>query len=158
MRDAAVLLTKVLIVLLFAVLLVGQVWIVPAMAEDAASTAPEFAGLRVPGIVLTVLLLVCVQIVLVCVWRLLSLVDRDEIFQPRAFGWVNAIIIAVLAAVVLVIAGMILIDRAQAGSPFVLICGILAIIVGLGIALVVVVLKELLRQAAQLEQDMSEVV
>ena len=151
MRDAAVLLTKVLIVLLFAVLLVGQVWIVPAMAEDAASTAPEFAGLRVPGIVLTVLLLVCV-------WRLLSLVDRDEIFQPRAFGWVNAIIIAVLAAVVLVIAGMILIDRAQAGSPFVLICGILAIIVGLGIALVVVVLKELLRQAAQLEQDMSEVV
>ncbi|WEG09679.1 DUF2975 domain-containing protein [Microbacterium horticulturae] len=158
MRDAAVLLTRVFIVLLFAALLVGQVWVVPSIAGDTASTAPEFAGLRVPGIVLTVLLLVCVQVVLVCVWRLLSLVDRDEIFQPRAFGWVNTIVIAVLAAVVLVIVGMVLIDRAQAGTPLVLIGGVLAIIVGLGIALVVVVLKELLRQAVQLEQDLSEVV
>ena len=158
MRDAAILLTKLLIVAFFAVLLLCQIWLIPTMAADTASSAPEVAGLRVPGIVLTVLLLACVQTVLICVWRLLVMVDDDSIFQPAAFRWVDVITWAVLAAVVLVIVGLIVIDRAQAGTPLVLIGGILAIIVGMGIALVVVVLKELLRQAVQLEQDMSEVV
>lgn len=158
MRDVAVLLTKVLIVVLFAALLVCQIVLLPTLAADTVAYSPEFAGLQVPGVVLTVLLLVCVEAVLVCVWRLLSMVAEDSIFARAAFGWVNAIIIAVLVAVVLVIVGMILIDRAGAGTPLALIGGILAIIVGLGIALVVVVLKELLRQAVQLEQDMSEVV
>jgi len=158
MRDAAILLTKALIVVLFAALLVCQTVLVPTLAGNAAAYAPEFAGLQVPGIVLTVLLLACVEVVLVCVWRLLSMVAEDSIFARAAFRWVDVIIIAVLAAVVLVIVGMILIDRAGAGTPLALVGGILAIIVGLGIALLVVVLKELLRQAVQLEQDMSEVV
>ncbi|QAY60483.1 DUF2975 domain-containing protein [Microbacterium protaetiae] len=158
MRDVAVILTKALIVVLFAALLVCQIVLLPVLAGDVAHDAPEFAGLQVPGVVLTVLLLVCVEVMLVCVWRLLSMVAEDSIFRPAAFRWVDAIIIAVLVAVVLVVAGMILIDRAGAGTPVALIGGILAIIVGLGIALVVVVLRELLRQAVQLEQDMSEVV
>lgn len=158
MRDAAVLLTKVLIVLFFAALVVCQIWLLPMIARDSAMSAPEFAGLQIPGVVVTIALLVCVEVVLVCVWRLLSMVAEESIFTSAAFRWVDVIIISVLVAVILVIVGMIVIDRAGAGTPLALIGGVFAIIVGAGIALVVVVLKELLRQATQLEHDMSEVV
>lgn len=158
MSDMAVVPLKVLIGVFLAALLGCQIWLIPAFAHDTVLYAPEFAGLEVPGIVMAVALLVCVQIVLVCLWRLLSMVVADSIFGGSAFRWVDVILGAVLTAVALIVAGLVVIDRAQAGTPLLGVAGVLAVVAGLGVALVIVVLKGLLRKAVQLEHDLSEVV
>ncbi len=38
--------------------------------------------------------LLCVQVVIVAIWRLLGLVRTDRIFSRQAFGWVDAIVAA----------------------------------------------------------------
>ncbi|WES63953.1 DUF2975 domain-containing protein [Microbacter sp. GSS18] len=150
--------TKALIVLLFAAVAACQLWVVPQIAAGFAAAAPEFAALELPGVLMVGALLLCVQVVLVCVWRLLTLAARESIFDAAAFRWVDAIIATVVIAGVLIVAGMVVIDRAQAGSPFILITGIIALITVAGLALVVVVMRGLLRQATLLRQEMAEVV
>ncbi|QKJ19713.1 DUF2975 domain-containing protein [Microbacterium hominis] len=158
MRGLLVLVTKILIVVLFAALLACQVWVVPAVAGGFARTAPEFAALEVPGILLIGALLLCVQVVLACVWRLLTLTARERIFDDAAFRWVDAIIVTVVAADALIVVGLAVLNGARAGSPIIGVTGIIAVIVATGIALVVVVLRGLLRQATRLTQEMAEVV
>ena len=95
---------------------------------------------------------------LVCLWRLLTMVADREIFAGRAFAWVDAIIVAIAAAVALVIIGSVVLSAAQAGSPITLILAVLAVIGGTCAALVVGVMRSLLRRATALEREMSEVV
>lgn len=158
MRGAVIPVTKALIVLLFAAVVACQLWVVPQIAAAFAAAAPEFAALELPGVLMVGALLLCVQVVLVCVWRLLTLAARESIFDAAAFRWVDAIIATVVIAGVLIVAGMVVIGRAQAGSPFILLTGIIALIAVAGLALVVVVMRGLLRQATLLQQEMAEVV
>lgn len=149
---------KLMIALLLLALLACQLWVIPTMAGEMAVIAPEFAHLRIPGLVMTTTLVACVELVLVSVWRLLSLISGDRIFDRAAFTWVNLIIGAVVAAVLLVALGMMVIDRAGAGGPMIAITGTLTVLTGAGLALVVGVLRGLLLQAAQLHDDLAEVV
>jgi len=158
MRSPLIAVTKALIVVLFASVAVCQVWAVPTIAAGIARTAPEFAHLEAPGVVLVGALLACAQVVLVCVWRLLTLVSRDSVFDAHSFRWVDAIIAAVGAAGVIVVVGMAVIGEAQAGSPFLALTGTIALITIVGLALVILVMRKLLRQATVLRQDMAEVV
>lgn len=158
MRDAVIVATKALIVLLFAVVLLCQVWAVPEIAASFARSAPEFAALRLPGVLMVGALLVCVEVVLVCVWRLLSLTAQNEIFDEAAFRWVDAVIAAVGAAWLLIIAGLAVLWQAGAGGPAIALAGLLALITAAGLALVVVVMRGLLRSATALRREMSEVV
>ncbi|MEV8271722.1 DUF2975 domain-containing protein [Microbacterium sp. NPDC077184] len=150
--------TKVLIVVLFAAVAACQLWVVPQIAAAVAQAVPEYAALEMPGVLMVGALLLCVQVVLVCVWRLLTLAARETIFDEAAFRWVDAIIVTVVIAGLLIAAGMVVIDRAQAGSPFVALTGLIALIAVAGLALVVVVMRGLLRQATALRQEMAEVV
>nr|WP_260149091.1 DUF2975 domain-containing protein [Microbacterium endophyticum] len=150
--------TKVLIGLLFSAVVACQLWVVPQIASAFALLTPEFAALETPGLLMVGALLLCVQAVLVCVWRLLSLAAREAIFDDAAFRWVDAIIVSIVVAGILIISGMILIERAQAGSPFIALVGVIALIVVVGLALVVGVMRRLLRQATQLRREMAEVV
>ena len=96
--------------------------------------------------------------VLVCVWRLLTLVRADSIFTPRAFVWVDVSLGAVVFATVLVVATLGFLLTAPAGSPSIVLLCLLGIVVGAGLSLLLVVLRGLLRKASQLEHDLSEVV
>ncbi|MCR2783658.1 MULTISPECIES: DUF2975 domain-containing protein [unclassified Microbacterium] len=158
MRSPLVAVTKALIVVLCATVVACQVWMVPMIAAGFATTAPEFAHLETPGIVLVGALLACGEVVLVSVWRLLTFVSRDSVFDAHSFRWVDAIIAAVAAAGVIVVVGMTVIGDAQAGSPFLALTGTIALVTIVGLALVVLVMRRLLRQATALRQEMAEVV
>jgi len=158
MSSVTITLAKALIAMLFVALLAIQFWVVPELAHGMAHLAPEFAHLEIPGIVLVGLLIVCVEAILVCLWRLLTMVARREIFAGRAFAWVDAIIVAIAAAVALVVIGSGMISTAQAGSPITLILAVLAVIGGTCAAMVVAVMRSLLHRATALEREMAEVV
>ncbi|MDJ1115327.1 DUF2975 domain-containing protein [Microbacterium dauci] len=158
MRSPLVSATKVIVLALFAALVVCQVWVVPMIASGFARTAPEFAALETPGILLAGLLLACGEVVLVCVWRLLTFVAEDTVFDDKSFRWVNAIVAAVGAAGVVVVTGLFVIGDARAGSPFVVLVGALLLVVIIGLVLIISVMRELLRRATLLEEQMAEVV
>ncbi len=149
---------KALIAALLALLLFVQAFLVPVVAHDTAIANPDLAYLRIPGIVAAVFFLALVEIVLVCIWRLLSLVRAEEIFSPRAFTYVHVIIAAMLAASIVIAASLVVLFVAGAVNPGILVLGVLGIVVGIALALLVVVLRGLLGTALALEQDMAEVV
>lgn len=119
---------------------------------------PIFAYLVAPGIIGCVATLACIQVVLVCVWRLLDLVAADRIFDRRAFVWVDVIIGAAWTAVGLVIIGEIALNMLGAAPPAAFIGTVLAVVFGAGAALVVGVMRALLRQATTLRSELEEVV
>ena len=158
MRRIVIVATKALIVVLFAAIVFVQMVFVPANARSFAASAPEFAALELPGILLVDALLLCSQVVLVCVWALLSLAASDRIFDNAAFRWVDIIIGSIVAAGLLIIAGLCVLNAASAGGPFTALAGLISLISAAGLALVVVVMRGLLRQATQLRAELSEVV
>lgn len=155
-RVTAVL--KTLIAVMLALLVAAQVWMIPAVAGATAMQNPDLAYLRVPGIIGGVLFLALVQVVLLCIWKLLSLVRGEKIFSSQAFRYVDVIIGAMVIAAVLLAASIVVIYAARAVNPGILLLGILGVVVGIALALLVVVMRGLLRKALELEQDMSEVV
>ncbi|MFD5226476.1 DUF2975 domain-containing protein [Microbacterium sp. NPDC058342] len=158
MQPVATLVLRGLIVVLIALLIFVQVLLIPAVAAETAARNPDLGYLEVPGIVGAVLFLLLVEVVLVCVFVLLSLVRTDRIFSPRAFRYVDVIIGTMLASAVLLIASFIVLSLGRAVSPGILVLAVFGIVVSFSLALLVGVMRGLLRKALQLEQDLSEVV
>ena len=152
---------RVLLVLVFAALVVGQVMSVPGQFRHMAAVSPDLAHLRWPLVVFVELGLVCVQVVIVCTWKLLSLVKDDRIFSERSLVWVDAILGAIAAAWLLLlglfvylffIAGVI--DNAPGNTSLLL----LMLLAGAVLGLLMVVMRALLRQATTLRTDLDAVV
>lgn len=158
MHRATIVVLQVLIAGLIALLLFCQIVVLPQTAENMAALYPEFAQLRVPGIVIGVVFALCAQVLLVCVWRLLSLVRAGAIFSERAFVWVDVALGAVAVATLLVVGSLIILQIAGASPPSISLLCLMGIVVGAGLSLLIVVLRGLLRKASQLEHDLSEVV
>jgi hypothetical protein len=81
-------------------LLLGSVLaqvIVPAQASLVGASNPEVAYLVVPYSAAAILFIVCGQVALIVVLRLLSLVDRGAVFSRPAVRWVD--VIAACAAI-----------------------------------------------------------
>lgn len=158
MQRTTIVALKALISVLLVLILACQVFIVPVVAAQSAWRFHEIAYLQVPGIIIGVLFLLCVQVVLVCVWRLLSLVRADAIFSESAFPDVNVSLWAVGFATVLVVVTLITITSTGVQNASVTLLCLLGIVVGAGLSLLILVLRGLLRKASQLERDLSEVV
>ncbi|MFC4062345.1 DUF2975 domain-containing protein [Planomonospora corallina] len=152
-----------------AVLLAGSVFvqavIAPLWAADLDVLRPEFAYLRAPLIVIPFLGVVTVQVVLVCVWRLVTMVRRGTVFSSAAFRYVHIIIGAIVAAALLVFALAVVLAPGDPVAPGVvlLICGVA--LAALGVALIVLVLRMLLAQAiardaeaAQMQAELEDVI
>ncbi|MEU9984238.1 DUF2975 domain-containing protein [Streptomyces sp. NPDC050856] len=134
-----------------AVLLAGSVFVqtvmVALLARDLGELDGDLAHLRAPILVITVLGLVTVQVVLVCVWRLVTMVKRGTLFSHAAFRYVHVVIGALVAAALLVFALGVLLAPGEAVAPgVVLLLGGVAVAI-LGVALIVLVLRMLLAQA-----------
>jgi hypothetical protein len=99
----------------------------------------------------------CVQVVIVCTWKLLTLVKKDRIFSPASLAWVDTIVWAIAAAWV-VLVGVFLYVGFNADDPglplllFLLVVGVTVL------GLLMVVLRALLRQATTLRTDMEAVI
>jgi len=158
MRRATIISLKALIAVLLALLLICQVWFVPVYAARVAGMNPEAEFLMIPGDIIAVVFVACMQVVLICVWRLLSMVRESSIFSEGAFAWVDVILGAVVLATVLILGSLIGLMVLNMVPPAAFILGILGTVIGSGLALLVVVMRGLLHSAFRLEQDLAEVV
>ena len=147
---------RVLLVLAFAALVLAQIRVLPAMYDDWIRQTPELAH---PGWLLTasVLVLLCVQVVIVCTWRLLTMVEDDRIFSDDSLVWVNTIVGAMAAAWVLLL-GTFLSLLGPGGSPGLSVAMLLVLVAGAVVGLLMVVMRALLRQATSLRTDMEAVI
>ena len=161
--DWVVIPLRVLLVMVFVGLLVAQFLSLPGEFRQQAEEHPEAGWL--PWLLLTfaILEVVCFQIVIVCTWRLLTLVRADRIFSDESFVWVDVIVWAVAAAWVLLagvsayLVGIIYFtpELRDPGTPILLVGMVL---IGAVVVLTVVVLRALLRQATVLRSDLEEVI
>jgi hypothetical protein len=155
---------RVLLVLVFAGLVVGEVMSLPGQFLTDAAEAPE--GFRPVYWVLlaaSILGAVALQIVIVCVWRLLTLVRSDRIFSEQSFRWVDVIAWTIgLAWVVLGVVSVFLVSvlylTPQLRDPGLPILLVGATLIGAVVALVVLVLRALLRQAAAQRAELEQVI
>ncbi|WP_030257333.1 DUF2975 domain-containing protein [Streptomyces violens] len=165
MGKVTVLALRAVIVLLLAGSVGVQTVLVPLLAGDLKGLDAGLAHLRTPILVITVLGAVAVEVVLVCVWRLVSMVRRGTVFSHAAFRYVDVVIGAVVAAALLVFALGVVLAPGEAVAPgVVLLLGGAGVAV-LGVALVVIVLRMLLAQAvardveaAQMQAELDEVI
>lgn len=158
MQELTVYGAKAVLFLILLASAVGQIFVIPQLASETVSVFPEADYLRVPGIIGCVAIILCVQVALVCVWRLLSMVAESSIFEPSAFATVNLIIGSSGVATVLVAAAFVVLTVAGAMSPGVMLLLIAGVLGGTGLTLLIVVMRGLLKQATALEKDLAEVI
>lgn len=148
---------KVLLALFFVGLVVLQAMSLPGSLAHMVEEDPSTAPIRWPLFAVLLTGLVCVQVVVVCTWRLLDLVRDDRIFDDRAFPWVDGIIAAVCLAWLLLV-GLLVWAGATADDP-----GVPVVLTGMVLAsgvlgLLMVVMRALLRQATALRTEMAQVI
>jgi hypothetical protein len=140
-----------------------QAVVIPLLAIEL--TGPAVADLRVPLVVIAVLGIGTTQVVMVCLWRLLTMVQRGTVFSDAAFRYVDRVIGAVAGASLLTFTLGVTLAPGNAVAPgVVLLIGGAAVVVA-GIALVVQVMRQLLAQAVardaeanQLQAELNEVI
>ncbi|GII85704.1 transporter [Sphaerisporangium siamense] len=147
MGKLTVLVLRAVLVALLAGSVFMQAVMAPLMATDLEEIDPAFAPLRVPFLVIAVLGIVMVEVVLFCVWRLVSMVARGTVFSHAAFRYVDIVIGAVVAAALLMAALAFLLAPGEAVPPGMILMMGGAMVAIFGVALIVLVLRMLLAQA-----------
>jgi hypothetical protein len=165
MGQLTVLALRAVLVVLLAGSVFVQAVMVPLLAADLEGLDEGIAYIRTPVLAITFLGVVTAQIVLVCVWRLVTMVRLGTVFSHGAFRYVHVVIGAFVAAAVLVFALAVVLAPGEAVAPGIvlLLCGVVVAI--LGVALVVLVLRMLLAQAvardveaARMQAELEEVI
>lgn len=155
--ERVVLPIRVLLVILFGVLVFLQLFSLPGQFAYLAEQDPDLADLRWPLLALSVVELACVQVVIVCTWRLLTMVRVDRIFTDEAFVWVDLILGAMGTAWAL-FAGVSAYGASTSEDPAVPLLLFVLVLVGGVVLLLMVVMRALLRQATALRTDMEAVI
>ncbi len=155
--SLAVLALRILLVLLFALITVFQVLSMPGQFRHMAQEDPDSAHLRWPFTVIAILVLLCVQVVIVCTWKLLTMVREDRIFSDRSFVWVDTIVGAIGVAWVL-FAGVFVYVGVTADDPGAPMLLSLVLLFGAVVGMLMLVMRALLRQATALRTDMEAVI
>jgi len=162
MGNLAVLALRIVIVVALGGSLFVQTVMVPLLWVDL-DAAP--AGVRVSVVAIVFLGIVTMQVIAVCVWRLLTMVRRGTVFSHAAFRYVDIVIGAVVAGAVLTFGLAVTLAPGEAVAPGMvgLICGVSLVIAG--VALLVYVLRMLLAQAVardaeaqHLQAELDEVI
>lgn len=142
------------------VVLVGTVLVQALMLWVLVSGSdPEDGSMPLTALRVIVLLgMVAAQVALVCVWRLVAMVRKGTVFSHAAFRYVDGVIGAIVAAALLWFAVTAVNAPGQREDP-----GVTVIMAGvgvaiLGVALVVLVLRMLLAQAAGMRAELDEVI
>ncbi len=146
-------LRAVLAVVLTGTLLVQamMVWVLVSGSDPEDGSLP-LTALRI----VTILGLGTAQVVLVCVWRLVTMVRRATVFSHAAFRFVDVIIGAIVAAALVWFTVTALNAPGQRDDPGVtLIMGGIGLAI-LGVALIVLVLRMLLAQAVARDAEATQ--
>ena len=137
-----------------------MVWVLVSGSDPEDGSLP-LTAFRV----ITIVGLVSVQVIGVCVWRLVTMVRSGTVFSPAAFRYVDVVIGAIVAAALVWFAVTGVNAPGQRDDPGVtLIMGGIGVGI-LGVALIVLVLRMLLAQAvardveaAQLRVELDQVI
>ncbi|HYJ60349.1 MAG TPA: DUF2975 domain-containing protein [Actinomycetota bacterium] len=165
MGQLTVLALRIVLAMVLAGSLFVQAVMVPLLAIDLGGLDPDLADLRTPLLVIAVLGIVTIQVVVICVWRLVTMVRRGTVFSHAAFRYVDVVIGAVAAASLLTFGLGVTLAPGEAAAPgVVLLIGGAGVLVA-GIALIVLVLRMLLAQAVardaeahHLQAELDEVI
>lgn len=138
---------------LIAVSLIGslgvQLLLLPLVWADLAGV-PMVA--RVALVALAAIFVLTLQVSAVCIWRLLTMVRSGSVFSQGAFRYVDTIIGAMaVAALTIFVLAVLLAPGSAAPDLIGLLCG--AALVTAGGALLMVVMRMLLRLATQREAE-----
>ncbi|KOV79878.1 DUF2975 domain-containing protein [Nocardia sp. NRRL S-836] len=142
---------------LFGILVMLETFSLPGQYAYMAQQHPEEAYLRWPSTIVSVFWVVCVQVVVVATWKLLTLVRKDLIFTDAAIRWVDVMVWAVAAAWV-VLVGVFVWVGLNADDPGVLVLFFLFTTGVSVVGLVLVVMRALLQRATTLRADMESVI
>lgn len=145
------------LVALFGILVVLETLSIPGSYRYMAEQHPDQAYMRWPSTIVAVFWVVCVQVVIVATWKLLTLVRKDLIFTDAAIKWVNVMVWAIAAAWV-VLVGVFIYLGFIADDPGVLVLFFLFTTGVSVIGLVLIVMRALLQRATTLRADMEAVI
>ena len=148
---------RIFLVLTFGILVVFQTMSMPGQFAHMAKEDPDSAYLRWPLTALAFVEIACIQVVIVCTWKLLGMVQQDRIFTPDAMRWVDVILGAVATAWVL-FAALFLYVGFQADDPGLPMLMTLLLLCGGTLGLLMAVMRTLLAQATTLRSDMDAVI
>jgi len=152
------------VLLLRVVLVLAALWLgvlaVLSIPGELADEAPPF---RIAAQAVLTIAIVAVLVVIVCIWRLLTLVQRDRIFSEASMRWVDVIVWAlaggwaVFAAGAAVLVGVIFFTPGlrDPGIPMLLFG---PVVLSALPALLMLVMRGLLRQAIDDRAELEEVI
>lgn len=161
--ELQVLVLRIFLATLFAFLTVMQVFSLPGDIAHDVQQAPEAAHLLWPILVVQELEVLCFQVVIVCTWKLLTMVQKDRIFSEASLGWVNGIVWSFVAGWLILLSLAVYLtafiyftpELRDPGIPIVLFGMVL---IGAVLVLLMVIMRALLRQATTLRTDMEAVI
>lgn len=133
--------------------------LLPLLAQDLGGPYEETARLVAPYSVVGILVIVCAQVALVVIWRLLSLVANNTIFTVRALRCVDTIIACGVAAALLPAAVTFhLLVIVGVGGPGVLFLLAASVAGGAAFVLLMATMRNLLRAAITHQSELDEVI
>ena len=139
--------------------LAAQAWFFTLVADQMATEFPELEWLSLPMLIVVILAIVGVQVALFAVWMLLSMVEKDNVFSERAVARVDVIIRATIVDTIIVAAVNLFMSSQIRANPPGLMLMLLALTVGgAAFALLMVLMKGLLRKASEMTDELSEVI
>ena len=102
----------------------------------------------------------CLQVITVCTWKLLTLVENDEIFSGASARWVDGIVRAMYVgwAFVACLGPYFYLVADGGDAPGALVIGLILGLVATAVLGLMLVLRELLRRATTLRAEMDEVI
>jgi hypothetical protein len=162
MRPQVIVL-RIFLAALFAFLIVMQVMSLPGDIAHDVQESPGAAHLLWPVLVVQELEVLCFQVVIVCTWKLLTMVQKDRIFSEASLAWVNGIVWSFVAGWLLLLGLSIYLTGFIHFTPEIRDPGIpLAlfgmVLIGAVLVLLMVILRALLWQATTLRTDMESVI
>ena len=128
--------------------------IVAMSAASLAETYPEFASLHAPLLTAAIVFGVCVEAVLLITAFLVVAIARGRMFDRAASRLVDALVVTLIIATVVVASVLPLLP----GPPALVLAVFGGVIAGAAVTLVVMALRSLLRQAAFMRLELDEVV
>lgn len=157
--EISVMACKATIAVVFLAVLWAQVFVIPRALREVIEVwnAQRVVDLSLLGAVTVIVGTLAAQVVLVCMWRLLTRVRQSTVFEVRSFREVDVIIWCMAVVAVCLLAAGVALAPGDAAPGIVLMFGVAGVAAG-GAAVLMVVMRMLLTQAVDMRSELEEVI
>lgn len=133
--------------------------LLPCQAAEIGETYPEVQNLVLPYSIAAVLMVVCAQVALLSVWKLISRVLRATLYAKGSLKWIDAMRWSVLigAGIVAIVAGHLLF-LVGIGGPGVVLGFFAALVLGSAAFLLLTILRRVFTAARDEHAELAGVI